>query len=890
MATFLPLDTKATRARSSPRDQGYPESLAEILAVLAVQVDSRKNSSHLLRPGSHEKMVHGHSSSLSSIMMTRGGTHIHCTGNAVEACFGQTQDAVKAAIAVYETIENMNAGKDHLTRLHVKAGIDYGEIILNDHEIHGPAIDTARFLRDTASPDEIYISRTVYNLSRDLSSVHFELVHKWNKKNIPEEMEAYRVVWDAPVGERITPCPFLCFRPVWQSWDHGLGESWEDLLRVRRTLWEGQDDHEEILEDKSVVLILKRLESVVPLSLAVSSFLRKKLKNVGAGLIPIQIIADIGPYGNRWKSDPASFPPAWLQLKPGYLYMTEAAYNMLQQKGEIPGSPIHRSYGEQTFYQIAIDGENSSGGKNHFLYQKTLVDGPFEPCFYCGDRKHRPLQCPSKNIPESTDTINRLGYLSTDKLNNLFYRYVTGESQAGEREHTVQLLTEGSLGLAASGFFEVTRVFQLRFFRSFWNTTHEEWNRVRKSQNLSEGGLIWLAQDSLRVSELSKAESILASAMNKNPLDYRVHIASGFLHIEKNNLSQAEHYFSEAYTFAKTNVQRAFALLLLSRLCWVTGNPAKAYDKIQRIFSLNIESVDALYQDIVLKFHLGKERIACQRLSRLVQEDREFFVVASIDPDLADYSHYVGETLAVLLDRARKEAQSALSDAENEYALSAVALGQGDVDEIKLIRQQVDDLMAGDSYFGYLDTIARCNSIVTMCRNRTIHRKREIWEIFKELDKRLEANMSFVDAYPYRGMVREYRDQLISARQRIIRARSTGPALSQAQLKASHDLHHELSEEWDRLESGLRRLSVILKLSKASLRFLRWSGIFMAVVWFLDLFLFPLIIYYLNAVLSGFDVSTLPNVWGYQKNFLLFGSLLGLSVALFITIKNFSSK
>jgi len=64
----------------------------------------------------------------------------------------------------------------------------------------------------------------------------------------------------------------------------------------------------------------------------------------------------------------------------------------------------------------------------------------------------------------------------------------------------------------------------------------------------------------------------------------------------------------------------------------------------------------------------------------------------------------------------------------------------------------------------------------------------------------------------------------------------------------------------------------------------------MAIVWFLDLFLFPLIIYYLNAFLTGFDVSTIPNVWFYQKNFLLFGSLVGMSVSLFITIKSFFKK
>jgi hypothetical protein len=150
--------------------------------------------------------------------------------------------------------------------------------------------------------------------------------------------------------------------------------------------------------------------------------------------------------------------------------------------------------------------------------------------------------------------------------------------------------------------------------------------------------------------------------------------------------------------------------------------------------------------------------------------------------------------------------------------------------------------------------------------------------------------MGFIDAYPFKGMVESYRQQLLRARDRINHVQGIGPALSQEQLIACHSLNDELTEEWNKLESCLGRLGLLQKLCKGSLRFLRWSGVFMAIVWFLDLFLFPLIIYYLNAFLSGFDASTIPNVWFYQKNFLLFGSLIGISLSLIITIRSFYKK
>ena len=890
MATRSPLDTKTLRKSASPLVDGYPDSLVEILAVLIAHFESQKSTSSSLGEEFEEALLRGYITETSSLLATHGGTGIQSSGKVLQAYFQNGKDAVRAAIALHHAVEAFNAGKSLQSRLHMKIGIDYGEIIRDTDDLHGSAAETARLLGNVANPDEVCVSWQVYNLSRDLPAVHFEIVHSWNKRNIPEGFEIYRIAWDTTHEAGALTYPVLCFRPVWKLWDQGFADIWEDLINTRHTLWGGERDREEILDDKSIVLILKRVESIVPLSMAVSAFLRKKIENSSSGLIPIQIIADIGPYGEGWKAETSGLPAQWDKLNPGYLYIAEHAHNLLQQKTEIPGSAIQRFYNDQPFYQVALDNELPSQERKRFLYQKALVRGDFQPCFYCGDKKHQPIKCPSKNIPETTNGLNQLGYLSMDELNNIFYHHIMGENGSIQNEHSVNLLTEGSLGLAASGFFELKRIFQLRFFRSFWNTTNEEWNQVRKNRNQSEGGLIWLAQDSLRVSELTKAESMLSSAMDKYPLDYRVYVASGFLHIEKGDLSKAEHDFSEACTVAKTNVQKAFTLLLLSRLYWIAGNLGKAYEKVQRVFALNVDSVDAIYLDIVFKFLQGKEKFACQRLSKLVQEDREYFVASLIDPELAPFSHIIGDTLGIILDRARKEAQSAVSDADNEYTLSKVALGKTDINDIQLLLTKIDQLLMKDSYFGYLDIIDHCNSIIATCRKSTIHRRREIWGIFRGLNKRLEANMKFVESYPYKGMVSSYRDQLLQARAKIHHVQNIGPALSQEQMVACHNLHEELTGDWDRLEARLRRLDYFLHLCKGVLRFLRWSGIFMAIVWFFDLCVFPLIIYYLNAFLSGFDISTIPNVWFYQKNFLLFGSLMGMGVSLIITIKSFFKK
>jgi hypothetical protein len=146
----------------------------------------------------------------------------------------------------------------------MKAGIDYGDVICGTDDLQGSAVETARLLCNIAGPDEICVSWQMFNLSRDIPTVHFEIIHPWNKKNIPEGLEVYRIVWDTTHQAGAISYPVLCFRPIWKLWDNGFADMWEDLLNSPTTLFGGEQNREEILEDKTIVLILKRIESIVP--------------------------------------------------------------------------------------------------------------------------------------------------------------------------------------------------------------------------------------------------------------------------------------------------------------------------------------------------------------------------------------------------------------------------------------------------------------------------------------------------------------------------------------------------------------------------------------------------------------------------------------------------
>jgi hypothetical protein len=49
--------------------------------------------------------------------------------------------------------------------------------------------------------------------------------------------------------------------------------------------------------------------------------------------------------------------------------------------------------------------------------------------------------------------------------------------------------------------------------------------------------------------------------------------------------------------------------------------------------------------------------------------------------------------------------------------------------------------------------------------------------------------------------------------------------------------------------------------------------------------IFPNMIYYLNMILPELNISTVHNTWVYQKQFIIFGTLLGLLLSFIKSFK-----
>ncbi len=115
-----------------------------------------------------------------------GGKWIKELGDGVLASFPLVSSAVYAAIKIQETCFNSKA-------FELRIGIHQGEVVFENDDIFGDAVNIASRLQAIAPPSGIYVSQSV---QRDLSNkkdIKTEFVRSENLKNVKDPIQVYKI-------------------------------------------------------------------------------------------------------------------------------------------------------------------------------------------------------------------------------------------------------------------------------------------------------------------------------------------------------------------------------------------------------------------------------------------------------------------------------------------------------------------------------------------------------------------------------------------------------------------------------------------------------------------------------------------------------------------------
>ena len=816
------------------------------------------------------------------------GGKVSGTGaHSIYAYFHNSTDAVKAAVKVQQHFHGINEKRTGQSRIQARIGIYFGETAANTGR-SGDSIGIATKLAAAAGQEQVLVSRSVWESARNFVQVGFEPANAKPVSGTEGGLTVYNVMWGKTAEAKPATGVALYFRPLWGLGNSGFPALWGEVVRDVGPFWNQAIKRKIVLADNTLCLILWDVKSTIPLIQDVPAFLKKKLgDDAGRSFLPVHTFIRTCSLADENSLAGINVELPSEGVGPGDVYVSADAYNFIRSQSDLPLVTEKRGPAVPSWHKVAVNRESYKDEARRFLHQEALSGGKEEPCFYCGSRRHKTGGCPTKQLLENTGYLNKLGYLSMRELNALFLGFVSVESQDPEKYG--RDLRDGHTppsNPAFYAFYELCGVFQLRFFRSIWYTTGDEWGKMTEPKDQPKGGLQWLAQDSLRVSDLVRAESILKEAQVKNADDYRVYCTMGYLYVEKGDLAEAEYFFKKALKFAKAKASRIFLHFLISRLNRLLNRMETAHRNITDILNIDSRCPEAVYLDILFRLQEKNEKTALQRLAVLIADDRKYYVHALIDPDMTLFQEAVAEQLDLSFRKAREDAQSMVRTADEELERSTFLLRERDLREISDLRSEIEGLLNTDSYFGYLDVAQHSDTLISVCRNAVQEQRKETQRVLDRLDRQVEGDIGFVLDYSFPRLINSYYKKLEIIRDKIKSAREAPVAASPEEFEAQLLMREEVSSELSRIEAEFTRLEMLRQTLLNAFRFMRNSIIFMTIVLLAGIFLFPLAANYVSLSFARSDGLSASDLGLYQKYFIVFGGATSLIASFLLTMRN----
>jgi adenylate cyclase len=125
-----------------------------------------------------------------------GGRLVKSTGDGLLLEFGSAVDALGSAIEIQQGMADVNAGQPETDRMVFRAGIHLGDVIVEDNDLYGDAVNIAARLQGEAPPGGILISRAVREAVNGRIKVELHALGELSLKNIARPIRAFRVDWN----------------------------------------------------------------------------------------------------------------------------------------------------------------------------------------------------------------------------------------------------------------------------------------------------------------------------------------------------------------------------------------------------------------------------------------------------------------------------------------------------------------------------------------------------------------------------------------------------------------------------------------------------------------------------------------------------------------------
>ncbi|MEG2172404.1 MAG: hypothetical protein RRY29_04000 [Desulfovibrionaceae bacterium] len=330
----------------------------------------------------------------------------------------------------------------------------------------------------------------------------------------------------------------------------------------------------------------------------------------------------------------------WDNLMSDFPYMS---YRNAYLLGEGFSIQDIRFSGNQTsmdsWCNVALDEEGFSSHSVPVIMAGHLITGQGNGCFYCGMRSHGSHECPSLTMPPSTgDVWWELAGQNLETINESFRTIEHVLTEKGLEGFQDLLASAGPVSLLLRAIFEINNATQLRMIPRYWLARGRDYDKILDDNSLQrDDSPAWdyletLSKTSLE--NLSLFEKEIHTAITRNPRDPRLRTLLGFVGVNKNDPLRASTSFKEGGALTPAPLQQAWNEFLQARLAEVQGRYPEAVDQYAQILRVIPLWRDLEYRQLVCKVKMGFAEQALDKLTKLIQDDPNYFNRCLIDPEL----------------------------------------------------------------------------------------------------------------------------------------------------------------------------------------------------------------------------------------------------------------
>ena len=133
------------------------------------------------------------------------GRIVKTTGDGLLVEFASAVDAVLCAMEIQRGMADRNANISEGERIEIRAGINVGDIMIDEGDIYGDGVNVAARLENIADRNGICISRQVLDQIEGRVSIEYRELGRQNLKNIARPIEVFAIdlTADGPPGSKV---------------------------------------------------------------------------------------------------------------------------------------------------------------------------------------------------------------------------------------------------------------------------------------------------------------------------------------------------------------------------------------------------------------------------------------------------------------------------------------------------------------------------------------------------------------------------------------------------------------------------------------------------------------------------------------------------------------